>query len=107
MITTYTFLDNLFLENLIQYQHVLNYIALNKDILLLSMSLITLSGLTVIVLAGKNLGDKIFKGIVGTNAAYSLYDRMSGGNSSNNNNDKKDDKKDDKKNEPTKSNNSK
>src|ERR1700761_1384316 len=78
MITTYTFLDNI-LNNIIQYQQVFNYIALNKDILLLSTAIITLSGLTIIVLAGKNLDDKMFKGVVATNAAYSLYDRLSGG----------------------------
>ena len=93
MITTYTFLDNLFLENLIQYQHVLNYIALNKDILLLSMSLITLSSLIIICLAGKNLGDKIFKTVVGANASLAVYDRFAGSSGNSNNNDKKDDKK--------------
>ena len=88
MTTTYTFLE--------QFQ-------VNIDILYyILISSIILSSLPLIVLSSRNIGDKLFKGVVGTNAAHSLYKSLtSGGDSSNN------DKKDDKKDEPKKTNNSK
>ena len=89
MITIYTFLDNTFLENLLQHIDIF-----------LNISLIIFASLSLIYLAGKNLGEKTFKIIVGTNAALAVLERLGGGaGGSSNNNDKKDDKKDDKKND--------